>query len=77
LERQAACRPKIRLNAADHLRDVCLANEWKEQILGICDIGIGFYKSHYHDAESSDAKMKKLFCKDLKDAILVAKNFDD
>ena len=62
---------------ADHLREVCLANEWKEQMLGICNIGIGFYKSHYLDAESSDAKMNKLFCKELKEAILAAKYYDD
>lgn len=62
---------------ADHLNDLCLANEWKEEILAICNIGLGFYKSHYLDAESSDAKMNKLFCRNLKNAILVAKNLVD
>ena len=61
---------------ADHLNDPYLANEWKGEMLRICNIESGFYQSHYLDAESSDAKMNKLFCKELEHAILVAKAYE-
>ena len=62
---------------ADHLNDLCLAGDWKEEMLRICDIDPCFYKSHYLDPESSDAKLNKLFCNRLKEAFAFAKSIDD
>lgn len=49
-----------------HTIDSSMSQEWREKMLDLCNISESYYKSHYKDAENSDAKGMPEFTKELR-----------
>lgn len=48
--------------------DTTMAQQWRDEILKICNVSLSYYKSHYRDVAKSEAKENKRFVEKIKTA---------
>lgn len=48
------------------ISDTTMAQQWRDEILKICNVSLSYYKSHYRDVAKSEAKENKRFVEKIK-----------